>query len=143
VIISKCIDRGPMQIFQHHVIYSPERKYSCHNQNTCNHTHIKYKHNQVVCSLCSQLIFLHHVRMGSPSFFMLSPPSLGFNCLSFSLLGGPGPAPPPPSKPVPFSHVSRQRPVSMLGTLIIPLFKSGDASDVNNYGPNSLLSTFL
>ncbi len=41
---------------QHHVIYSPEKKLnSGHNQNTCNHTHIKYIQTQSSgCSLCSR-----------------------------------------------------------------------------------------
>ncbi len=43
-----CRQRTTMQMVQYHVIYSSERKNSGHNQNTCNHTYIKCKHNQVV-----------------------------------------------------------------------------------------------
>jgi hypothetical protein len=42
VMFSKRVDRGPMQMVQHHVINSPERqkKNNIHNKDTCNHTYI-------------------------------------------------------------------------------------------------------
>jgi hypothetical protein len=112
------VDRGSMEMVRHHVIYSPDRKEnSGQNQNTCNHTHIKYNAIKWLLTLFVPIL-LHYVQMGSScsSFFMLSLPLLGFNCLSFPILGRLGPASPPPFKLVPFPPGSMQQPISISGT---------------------------
>jgi hypothetical protein len=82
-----------MQMVQHHVIYSPEKqKNSGHNQNTCNHAHIKYKHNQVAAHSVPADPPPSHLN-GRFFFFFLHVISAlpGFNCPSFlSWVGRPG-----------------------------------------------------
>ncbi len=49
VMFSNRVNRGPMQMVQHHVIYSPERKNNSHDHDTCNHTHTKHKYCIIKC----------------------------------------------------------------------------------------------
>jgi hypothetical protein len=108
-----------MQMVQHHVIYSPEKNNS-HNQDTCNHTHIKHKYNQASS---------HSVRSGSSFItsewalllllFSSCCPCLCSASTAHLSPSQAGQAQPFPlsSKPVPFSPGSRQLPLPMSGTL--------------------------
>jgi hypothetical protein len=79
-------------------LFSWKKEISGHHQNTCNDT-LKDKKTGTVEWLLTLFpsILLHQIWMGcsSSSFSMLPLPSPCFNCLSFPLSGGPGPASPP------------------------------------------------
>ncbi len=66
-----------MQMVEHQVIYSPERKTQGYITNITSHSFYIIQLLIIeIFSLCSPLILLHHVRMGSPSFVLMFFPSL-------------------------------------------------------------------
>jgi hypothetical protein len=71
-------------------------------------------------TLC-MLVPPHHAQPALPSSYcsMLPTSLLGVDCLSSSLLGGPGPPSPPSPELTPFPSGPRQRPTLTLGTGIV------------------------
>ncbi len=103
--------------FWRHMIYSPETNTTLILTSSIIHPITLLKAFLKMFTLCT-LGPLHHAWPVLPSSSCsMSPPSLlGVDCLSPSLLGGPGPPSPPSPELTPFPSGPRQRPTLMLGT---------------------------
>jgi hypothetical protein len=110
---------------EHQMIYSPERKKNNgYITNTTSHSFEAIQLLMVIIfSLCWPLILLHHVQNGFSSTYHVFPISAGFQLTLFLGVRRAGSLSPSAHRPVPGSRGSRQKPISLWGTLFQTSFK--------------------
>ncbi len=125
--------RGWMQMVYQHMIYSPEIKNKHDNRiiihsvwnivNVSLHgkAYLQVHYRMLTILTLFTMGPLRHVWLFFPSsacsMRLLTPALLAVNCLSCSLLGGPGPPPFPPPGLTPFPSGSRHHPTSLSDTI--------------------------